>query len=1112
MEEPLPGITPINCYNVEKGKLSASVKWLIGRVYGSAAPDLLVKPIKENTNNTFQLETAVMTGLTNASLYSNAAAKIFKDQSLLNKPHSVVLRALTNHSIPITVSGEESDISEAMLSTVQPFHQAAHLAIMDSLMIAHMRSIITIDKVVEAVQNYTTVDKREEPMDSVDALLFWINKICLLVRDDMEKFAVMNKNSREQYGSVVVPEMEDLYEDMCDGACICALVGFYRPNEMILRDICFNDPMSLADCQYNLTLLRKFCSHLPWNPFHFEIEDILYLHESLQPNVNAFLADLFQIFEGDGVINAPSPIEASTTPIRARYFVPVNGIPDLRSQAAPNKTLNQFRSRFQPEISRTFSAMSSDSLMTTRSGESGKHHYQKNFAGSKTNFGELTQCGDHVSGMGSFSQRGTYLRSDSMPAASIRLALEEKRREHEKRRYLETNQSESERAQKQKDAFFTLMQRLEKGSDARSRAASEIGSSQTYQSQELSFLKETVQDLKKRLQEMSVQQENLSRQVDEQRQMTHAISQPAIHTEFGPINEPNHVLNSSYATLPHNAIKSMHQTQQHTYATPYMAPVEPQLFGQPTHHSPDKNQSFPMHSLQMPLNGYSSQPDYQSTVPIYASHVIPNSQLSTPQYQLSLDGTYVLHSQDAGMNPVVGSPFMLTNAVANSTAVANNTFRLHRNDASSSRLDPSLEINRNLTNWGLSYKAGQTMRPQRRTWDNRTFVKSEMDLSNQPEFPPGVPSHLQNQSSGASENVDLVKMPESISLQQRESNVLQHLQQTDFDPYTKQKEDDKPGHQQSPPKDPISSTNADVPLSQINRKLSSTRASQFIVDDAADKPVISVTPEMEAKREALLAKTLRRREQIEQKVGEIEAKNAERRQAELERQEAAEQRKRERELQRQRILDEYKRKKMEKELENNEISNGRGYSQPPLTPRPKSTMEGMNLRTKRSGRPQSSFEESTAPSSARIPVPSTAEPTLKLFSKYVHKSNRSMIINALQYSVFPGSVWDKQRAEVLGELAKSDSKHFLLLFRDQKCRYLGAYSWDQQSDTAHRIHGRGPNICHESMMHLMFKYDSGAKKFSQIPTKHLSATIDGFTLQDQYMQGPKIPHSNSISR
>ncbi|EFO22584.2 hypothetical protein LOAG_05900 [Loa loa] len=1110
MEEPLPGITPINCYNVEKGKLSASVKWLIGRVYGSMAPDLLVKPIKENSNNTFQLEAAVVTGLTNASLYSNAAAKILKDQSLLNKPHNVILRALTNHSIPITLSGEEANINEAMLSTVEPFHQAAHLAVMDSLMIAHMRSIITIDKVVEAVQNYTTVDKREEPMDSVDALLFWINKICLLVRDDMEKFTMMNKNPREQYGSMVVPEMEDLYEDMCDGACICALVGFYRPNEMILRDICFNDPMSLADCQYNLMLLKKFCSRLPWNPFHFEIEDILYLHESLQPNINAFLADLFQLFEGDGVRNVTSPIEAS--PARARCFVPVNGIPDLRSQTAPSKALNQFRSRFQPEMSRTISAISSDSLMTSRSGEPMKHHYQKNFTGYKTSFGELTQFGDRTGVTSSFSQGGTYLRSDSMPAASIRLALEEKRREHEKRRYLETNQSESERAQKQKDAFFTLMQRLEKGSDARSRAASEIGSSQAQQSEELSFLKETVQDLKKRLQEMSVQQEHLSRQVDEQRQMTHAISQPAIHTEFGLINEQNHMLNGSYATLPHNALKSMHQTQQHTYATPFMASLEPQLFGQSSLHSPDQNQSFPTHTLQMPLNGYSNHSDYQSTMPVYASHVVSGSQLPTPQYQLNLDGSYVLHPQDTGAHPVVGSPFILNNAVANSTAVANNTFRLHRNDASSSRLDPSLEINRNLTNWGLTYKAGQTMRPQRRTWENKTFAKSEMDLSNQPELLPGVPSLLQNQLAEPSESVNGVKVLECVSLHQREANVPQNLQQTDFDPYIKQKENDKPGHQQSPPKDPISSTNADAPPPPVNRKLSSTRASQFIVDDAADKPVINVTPEMEAKREALLAKTLRRREQIEQKVGEIEAKNAERRQAELERQEAAEQRKRERELQRQRILDDYKRKKMEKELENNDLPSSRGYSQPPLVPRPKSTMEGTNLRTKRQGRSQSSFEESSAPSSARIPVPSTAEPTLKLFSKYVHKSNRSMIINALQYSVFPGSVWDKQRAEVLGELAKSDSKHFLLLFRDQKCRYLGAYSWDQQSDAAHRIHGRGPNICHESMMHLMFKYDSGAKKFSQIPTKHLSATIDGFTLQDQYMQGPKIPHSNSINR
>lgn len=100
-----------------------------------------------------------------------------------------MLRALASHSIPITLSGEEANITETMLSSTEPFHQvndffsdivfiylfnrfylkhdfgrasitsqvesflqAAHLAVMDSLMIAHMRSIITIDKVVEAVR------------------------------------------------------------------------------------------------------------------------------------------------------------------------------------------------------------------------------------------------------------------------------------------------------------------------------------------------------------------------------------------------------------------------------------------------------------------------------------------------------------------------------------------------------------------------------------------------------------------------------------------------------------------------------------------------------------------------------------------------------------------------------------------------------------------------------------------------------------------------------------------------------------------------------------------------------------------------------------------------
>lgn len=46
-----------------------------------------------------------------------------------------------------------------------------------------------------------------------------------------------------------------------------------------------------------MIFFRRFCQTLPCNCFYFEIEDILYLHECLQPNVNALLADLFYHFE-----------------------------------------------------------------------------------------------------------------------------------------------------------------------------------------------------------------------------------------------------------------------------------------------------------------------------------------------------------------------------------------------------------------------------------------------------------------------------------------------------------------------------------------------------------------------------------------------------------------------------------------------------------------------------------------------------------------------------------------------------------------------------------------------------------------------------------------------
>lgn len=377
---------------------------------------------------------AVAAALTNGSLYSQAASKILRDPGLVNQPHGTILRALS-HAVELEVRDSDGSlVTEMGLVAENPMRLSNHLALMDALMTAHMKSIISIEKVVEAVNAYTTVEKREEPMDCVDALLFWINKICLLVRDDVERQDLLLKGSGD--GEATIPEMEDLYEDLCDGTCITALVSFYRPHEIIVTDICFNDPNSLQDCRYNLGLLKNFCEVcLPWNPFHLEIEDILYLHESLQPNINAFLADLFYFFEP---LPEPSPVQLQSP--TQRRFIPISAIPDLRAQnianrpSHPPKVRSNHLSLSSVDRNRTLSLSSQDSLMTNKSTE---RPYRPTTLppGSATTFGALA---DRLQSPGDVNgDRSLDGSKEAANLTAIRLAMHQRRQEYEQKQYLE---------------------------------------------------------------------------------------------------------------------------------------------------------------------------------------------------------------------------------------------------------------------------------------------------------------------------------------------------------------------------------------------------------------------------------------------------------------------------------------------------------------------------------------------------------------------------------------------------------------------------------------------------------------------------------------------------
>lgn len=109
--------------------------------------------------------------------------------------HGAVLAVLTDYGIDVFQRAEEGGhpVTEQELMCAEPFQKLAHLAVIDALMLAHLRNIVTVERVVDSVSRQTSVDDRERPMDSADALLFWINKICLLVRDDVEQSQIMLK-------------------------------------------------------------------------------------------------------------------------------------------------------------------------------------------------------------------------------------------------------------------------------------------------------------------------------------------------------------------------------------------------------------------------------------------------------------------------------------------------------------------------------------------------------------------------------------------------------------------------------------------------------------------------------------------------------------------------------------------------------------------------------------------------------------------------------------------------------------------------------------------------------------------------------------------------------
>lgn len=93
----------------------------------------------------------------------------------------------------------------------------------------------------------------------------------------------------------------------------------------------------------------------------------------------------------------------------------------------------------------------------------------------------------------------------------------------------------------------------------------------------------------------------------------------------------------------------------------------------------------------------------------------------------------------------------------------------------------------------------------------------------------------------------------------------------------------------------------------------------------------------------------------------------------------------------------------------------------------------------------------------------------RLFKQPTAKSNRTIILNAVEYCVFPGMVNQTAKQRVLEEIARSESKHFLILFRDAGCQFRAIYSFNPDSEEVYKLYGTGPKMVNDRMFDKFFK-------------------------------------------
>ena len=185
-------------------------------------------------------------------------------------------------------------LTETVLIKSNPLKMSAHMAVIEALMMLHIKEMVNPSKVLEVVNRFSKSASVEIPSEPEEALLLWVNQSCQTLRNALEESKMNNTN--ESF-LPKLNKMQDL-SDFSDGVGLTSLVSFYCPDDLVWSEISLGDPPSMSDSLCNIQLFQRFCHDiLPFNICYLSMEDIFYLHSSIKLCLQCLLADLYSVME-----------------------------------------------------------------------------------------------------------------------------------------------------------------------------------------------------------------------------------------------------------------------------------------------------------------------------------------------------------------------------------------------------------------------------------------------------------------------------------------------------------------------------------------------------------------------------------------------------------------------------------------------------------------------------------------------------------------------------------------------------------------------------------------------------------------------------------------------